>query len=163
MKNKTNALLIIASTAILILINSCKSESKIKFSPLGKAKFEATLDGKQIGLFNLENKNGLMAQITNYGGRIAALWVPDRDGNFKDIVTGYDSIDGFINNTNYFNGIIGRYGNRIAKGKFTLNGTEYTLTINNAPNALHGGLVGFDHIIWNVEKNTKDSISSASG
>src|SRR4030042_5403884 len=99
-----------------------------------------------------------MVQITNYGGRIASLWVPDRDGNFRDIVTGYDSIEGFVKNTNYFNGIIGRYGNRIAKGKFSLNGKEYTLAINNAPNSLHGGNVGFDHVIWNVEKSTEDSL-----
>ena len=158
MNKKVNVFMIMLSTALLIMLTSCKSESKMKFSPLNKAKFETTLNGKQVGLFNLENENGLMVQITNYGGRIAAIWVPDRDGNYKDIVTGYDSIDGFINNTSYFNGIIGRYGNRIAKGKFTLNGTEYTLAINNAPNALHGGLVGFDHVIWDVEKNTNDSL-----
>jgi aldose 1-epimerase len=158
MKKELNFLIVILSGVILILITSCKSESKMKYTPLDKSKFETTLNGKKVDLFNLENKNGLMAQITNYGGRIAALWVPDKDGNFRDIVTGYDSIDGFINNTNYFNGIIGRYGNRIAKGKFTLNGKEYTLAINNPPNALHGGLVGFDHVVWNVEKNTKDSL-----
>lgn len=158
MNKKANALMILVPTALVILITSCKSESKMKYTPLNRAKFETTLDGKQVGLYNLENNNGLMVQITNYGGRIAALWVPDRDGNFSDIVTGYDSIDGFIHNTSYFNGIIGRYGNRIAKGKFTLNGKEYTLAINNAPNALHGGDVGFDHVVWNVEKSTEDSL-----
>ncbi len=158
MKNKVNVLTMILSTAILILVVSCKSESRLSFTPLDKAKFETSIDGKQVGLYNLENKNGLMVQITNYGGRIAALWVPDRDGNFSDIVTGYDSIEGFMNNTNYFNGIIGRFGNRIAKGKFTLNGTAYTLAINNPPNSLHGGTVGFDHVPWDVEKSTKDSL-----
>ncbi len=158
MNRNLNALMLMVSSALLILIASCKSESAMKFTPLSKAKFETTLNGKQVGLFNLENKNGLMVQITNYGGRIAALWVPDRDGNFSDIVTGYDSIDGFINNTSYFNGIIGRYGNRIAKGKFTLNGKEYTLAINNAPNSLHGGVVGFDHVVWNMEKHAKDTL-----
>ncbi|MBN2214800.1 MAG: galactose mutarotase [Bacteroidales bacterium] len=148
----------IVSVMILILVTSCKSESKFKFIPLDKAEYETTIDGKKVGLFNLENKNGLTVQITNYGGRIAALWVPDRDGNFKDIVTGYDSIEGFIGNTNYFNGIIGRYGNRIARGKFTLNAKEYSLAINNAPNSLHGGNVGFDHAVWNVERSTKDSL-----
>jgi aldose 1-epimerase len=158
MNNKANALLTIVSAALLILITSCRPESKVKFMPLSRDKFETTINGKQVGLFNLENNNGLMVQITNYGGRIAALWVPDRDGNFSDIVTGYDSINGFIHNTSYFNGIIGRYGNRIAKGKFTLNGIEYTLAINNAPNALHGGNAGFDHVVWNVTRSTKDSL-----
>ena len=158
MKNRIDSFAVIVSVGTLILVTSCKPESKSDYTPLDKAKYETTIDGKKVGLYNLENRNGLMVQITNYGGRIAALWVPDRDENFSDIVTGYDSIEGFVGNTNYFNGIIGRYGNRIAKGKFTLNGKEYTLAINNAPNSLHGGNIGFDHVVWNVEKNTEDSL-----
>ncbi|MBN2613623.1 MAG: galactose mutarotase [Bacteroidales bacterium] len=150
--------ILIFTIVSLFLVSACKTEKEAKFTPLDNAKFETSINNKAVALFNLENSNGLMAQITNYGGRIAALWVPDRDGNFADIVTGYDSIEGFIGNANFFNGIIGRYGNRIAKGKFTLNGIEYSLAINNAPNSLHGGNVGFDHVVWNVEKSTKDSL-----
>ncbi|MFO7657951.1 MAG: aldose epimerase family protein [Bacteroidales bacterium] len=145
------------ATAMLLIL-SCKPQKQANYIPLDKAKFETTVNGKTVSLYNLENNNSLMVQITNYGGRIAALWVPDRDGDFTDIVAGYDSIEGFIGNTNYFNGIIGRFGNRIAKGKFILNGTEYILAINNAPNSLHGGNIGFDHVVWNVEKSTQDSL-----
>lgn len=158
MKYKTNTMMIFLSVTITLFIVSCKTESTKKFNMLEKSKFQTTVDGKSVSLYNLENKNGLMAQITNYGGRIAALWVPDRNGNYKDIVAGYDSIEGFIHNTNYFNGIIGRYGNRIALGKFSLNGKEYSLPINNPPNSLHGGTVGFDHRVWNVEKSTPDTL-----
>lgn len=158
MKKTVKSLKLYTMVIALALLISCKPEKKAKFIPLDKAKFEVAINGKPVSLYNLENKNGLMVQITNYGGRIAALWVPDRDGNFDDIITGYDSINGFINNTNYFNGIIGRYGNRIAKGKFILNNKEYSLAINNAPNSLHGGTIGFDHVVWNVEKSVKDSL-----
>ncbi len=158
MKNRLSVLMYYFTASLLLIAASCSTEKKANFTPLDTSKFVANVDGKPISLFNLENKNGLMVQITNYGGRMAALWVPDRNGNFADILTGYDTISGFLNDTNYFNGIIGRYANRIANGKFALDGVEYTLPINSAPNTLHGGKRGFDKKIWDVVKNTKDSL-----
>ncbi len=116
-----------------------------------KEIFETTPDGKNAGLYTLTNANGLKVKITNYGGIITSLATPDRKGKFADIVLGYDSLDEYIKDSPYFGSLIGRYGNRIAKGKFTLNDVEYTLAINNGPNHLHGGIKGFDKVIWTVE------------
>ena len=158
MKRSKLILLLSAGTIILLFFISCQSAEKLNFVPLSKTKFETSINGKPVSLYNLKNKNGLMAQVTNYGGHLVSLWVPDSKGIFSDIIAGYDSIYGYINDSSYFGAIVGRYGNRIADGKFTLNGTEYTLAINNPPNSLHGGNVGFDHVVWNVEKNTGDSL-----
>ncbi len=141
----------------ILFLSSCEPSGD-KVVGLDPSKFETTIDGKPVGLYNLENKNGVLIQITNFGGRIVSLWVPDKEGNFADVVTGYDSIGGFVTDSSYFGALIGRYGNRIANGKFTLNGVEYTLPANNAPNSLHGGEKGFDKVVWDVKKNTKDTL-----
>ena len=101
-----------------------------------------------MNLFTLRNNNGAEAGICNYGGLVVFLKVPDRNGHFGDVVLGYDNLADYIKDSPYFGAMIGRYGNRIAKGKFTLDGKEYTLAINNGPNALHGGLKGFDKVVW---------------
>ena len=95
----------------------------------------------------------MVVKATNYGAIITEITVPDRDGNMADITLGYNDISGYTNAVDkpYFGAVVGRYGNRIAKGKFTLDGTEYTLAINNYPNSLHGGLIGFDKVIWDAE------------
>ncbi|HEX3009059.1 MAG TPA: aldose epimerase family protein [Bacteroidales bacterium] len=114
--------------------------------------FKGTHQGKTTGLFTLKNKNGLVAQITNYGAIIVSIFVPDKKGNFADIVQGYDSIGEYINgNDPYMGAIVGRSANRIAKGKFSLEGKEYSLAVNNGPNHLHGGKVGFDKVVWDVK------------
>jgi aldose 1-epimerase len=114
--------------------------------------FKGTHQGKTTGLFTLKNKNGLVAQITNYGAIIVSIFVPDKKGNFADIVQGYDSIGEYINgNDPYMGAIVGRSANRIAKGKFSLDGKEYSLAVNNGPNHLHGGKVGFDKVVWDVK------------
>ncbi len=100
----------------------------------------------------LVNKNGMMATITGYGGKIISLMVPDRNGKMGDVVLGYDSADQYINGNPHFGALIGRYGNRIAKGKFTLEGKEYQLKTNNGENALHGGPGGFHNVYWNLVK-----------
>ena len=97
---------------------------------------------------HLSNSNGIEAGICNYGGLVIFLKVPDRNGRFGDVVLGYDDLADYIKDSPYFGAMIGRYGNRIAKGKFTLDGQQYTLAINNGPNALHGGLKGFDKVVW---------------
>ncbi|MFC2127634.1 aldose epimerase family protein [Bacteroidota bacterium] len=117
---------------------------------LDTKKFEKTIDGKQVKLFTLENKNGLISEITNFGGRIVSLWAPDKKGNFEDIVLGYDNIETYKNPPSevYLGALIGRYGNRIEKGSFELNNTVFSGAINNGPNHLHGGIKGFSHVVW---------------
>lgn len=123
-----------------------KETSIVKVSEFGK-----TPEGQTVSLYTLKNKNGLEAGIIDYGGIIVSLKTPDREGKFGDVVLGFDSLDGYAGKHPYFGALIGRYGNRIAKGRFTLGGKEYTLAQNNGPNALHGGLKGFDKHIWHAE------------
>lgn len=119
---------------------------------VNQENFKKVINGKQIDLFNLKNSNGIVVQITNYGGKIVSIIVPDKGGNFDDIVTGYDDIDGYLNGDNSFGATIGRYGNRIADGKFNLDGEEYTLAQNNGKNHLHGGLKNFSNALWDIVK-----------
>jgi len=120
---------------------------------LNEQNFEHLIDDEKIKLYTLKNKNGLVTQITNYGGRIVNLWVPDKSGNFKDIVLGYETILDYLKtNKNYFGALIGRYGNRIAKGKFTLNDTTYQLAQNNNTSHLHGGPKGFHNVVWKAKQ-----------
>lgn len=100
----------------------------------------------------LRNKNGMVATITPYGGKIISLWVPDKNGNLEDVVLGYDSASQYPGGNPYFGALIGRYGNRIAKGSFTLDGMQYKLALNNGANALHGGPGGLHNVYWTAEK-----------
>ncbi|MVN22932.1 galactose-1-epimerase [Mucilaginibacter sp. HMF7410] len=123
--------------------------------------FKQTIDGKPVHLYTLTNKNGLKAAITNFGGKLVSLLVPDSSGKMTDVVLGYNSLKDYqqyTKNGMYFGSLIGRYGNRIAKGKFTLDGKNYQLAINNAPNALHGGPKGFFTVVWDVVKVTPNSL-----
>jgi aldose 1-epimerase len=110
--------------------------------------FGTTADGRTVELFTLTNAHGIQIKVTNYGGIITSLKTPDRAGRLDDIVLGYDSLTGYLRNSPYFGTIVGRYGNRIARGLFTLDGTTYHLAVNNGPNSLHGGLRGFDKVVW---------------
>lgn len=115
--------------------------------------FEKTVDGKQTHLYILTNKNGMEAAITNYGGRLVVLLVPDSAGKLIDVAVGIGSVDGYIKSTEpYYGATIGRYGNRIAKGHFTLEGKKYTLATNNPPNTLHGGKKGYQDVVWDAKK-----------
>ena len=105
-------------------------------------------------VFTLKNREGLEVEITNYGGIVTALRVPDREGRIDDIVLGFDAVDDYFGAHPYFGGIIGRYGNRIAQGRFRLDGREHVLACNNGPNHLHGGVAGFDRVFWNAEVRT---------
>src|SRR5258706_15831437 len=113
-----------------------------------KADFGKLPDGTPVELFTLRNRKGMEVKISNYGGIVTSMTAPDRDGKFADIALGYDNLGGYVKATPFFGALIGRYGNRIAKGKFTLDGHEYTLATNNYPNALHGGVKGFDKVVW---------------
>ena len=125
----------------------CSSQAQIK-----PEAFHRTIDGSQVDLYTLKNSNGLEATITNYGGIVVSLTVPDKSGKLGDVVLGYDTLNDYIGNTPYFGALIGRYGNRIAKGRFTIGGIEYQLAQNNDSNALHGGRKGFDKVVWQAEK-----------
>ena len=117
---------------------------------LTPAPFGRTSEGQAVELFTLTNIHGIEVRLTNYGGIITSLKTPDRSGRFDDIVLGYDSLSGYLHDSPYFGAIVGRYGNRIARGRFTLDGTIYRLAVNNGPNSLHGGLRGFDKVVWNA-------------
>jgi aldose 1-epimerase len=111
-----------------------------------------TVDNKDVFLYSLENKNGIIVKITNYGGIITSILVPDKKGKMGDIVLGYDNLRGYLTATPYFGAIVGRYANRIAKGTFKLDNKVYKLAINNGNNSLHGGLKGFDKVVWNAHE-----------
>jgi len=108
-------------------------------------------DGRDVLKYTLENKSGVTAEIINYGAVVRSLRVPDRNGRMDDVVLGYDSVRGYVEGTAYFGAIVGRYGNRIAKGKFRLDGKEYQLTVNDGENHLHGGRTGFNKVLWDAK------------
>lgn len=113
--------------------------------------FQTQVDGKTTNLYTLKNKNGMTAQITNYGARVVSLWVPDRKGDFQDVVWGFETIAEYLASSDIYCGpIVGRFGNRIDKGRFELNGTQYQVTINNNENHLHGGTNGFYAKVWDA-------------
>ena len=117
-----------------------------------KISWGKTPDGEQVYLYTLTNKNGLEAAISTYGGAVVSLKVPDRDGKLADVVLGYDSLDGYVNDKSYFGAIIGRYGNRIGHAEFTLDGKTYKLAKNNGENTLHGGIKGFNKAVWTAKE-----------
>ncbi len=122
-------------------------------SGLERAKFQATIQGKQTDLYTLTNAAGCEVAITNYGGALVAIMVPDRDGKMANVIQGHDNIEEVVNSPEPFlSTLIGRYGNRICKGTFTLDGKEYKLAINNGPNHLHGGPTGYHARVWDAEQ-----------
>src|SRR5580658_5149412 len=116
-----------------------------------KAAFGQTADGTAIESYTIYNSQGASAKVITYGATVAELHVPDKNGKMADVVLGFDNLEGYLGQHPHFGGAIGRYGNRIAKGKFTLDGKEYQLAINNPPNSLHGGPTGFDKRVWKAE------------
>ncbi len=140
----------------IALLAGCAALPSSKES-IGKQSFGKTPDGAAIDLYTLRNSKGAEAQICSYGGIVVSLKVPDRTGHLGDVVLGYDHLDSYVKNSPFFGALIGRYGNRIAKAKFSLDGKEYTLATNNYPNCLHGGNKGFDKVIW----TPKDRITPA--
>ena len=116
-----------------------------------RSPFGSLPDGTALELFTFRNASGMEVSVTNYGGIITSLKVPDRNGELGDITLGYESIDGYLRSSPYFGALIGRYGNRIGNAQFTLDGTTYKLPANDGPNTLHGGVKGFDKVVWNAE------------
>jgi aldose 1-epimerase len=127
-------------------------EAAKKGAHVDKAEFGKLPDGTAIEAYTLHNSQGASAKIITYGATLTELHVPDKSGKMGDVVLGFDNIEGYLGQHPYFGGTIGRYGNRIAKGKFTLDGKEYDLFLNNGPNSLHGGQVGFNRRVWKAEE-----------
>ena len=131
----------------LILTTMACSE-KEETSTIEKSDFGVLADGSKADLYTLKNANGMEVKITNYGGTITSWTAPDREGNYENITLGYTTVEDYEKGSPYFGAIIGRYGNRIAGGKFTIDSTTYQLPLNDGPNSLHGGDKGFDKVLW---------------
>ena len=141
---------ILAITFILLGgVMSTEAKENFKREPFGKVA-----DGTPVELFTLKNDSGMIVKITNYGGIVVSLLVPDKNGKLGDVVLGYDQLEGYVKNNPYFGSIVGRYGNRIAHGKFSLEGHTFSLAQNNNGNHLHGGIKGFDKAIWKAQPFT---------
>jgi aldose 1-epimerase len=142
---KKIALILTVITILLsVAVLETKAQMNIRQEPFGK-----TPDGAMVTIYTLTNPSGVEARIMTYGGIVVSLKVPDRGGKMNDVVLGYDNLEGYVkNNSPYFGALIGRYGNRIAKGRFSLDGVEYKLAQNNGENHLHGGIRGFDKVVW---------------
>ena len=141
----------IAAPAIVTAAGDGERLGSIEKHAWGKTKC-----GQAVFLYALANKNGMSMRVTDYGGIVASLTAPDRDGKYEDVVLGYDTLAEHIKDTPYFGSVVGRFGNRIARGRFTLDGKEYTLAVNNDANHLHGGLKGFDKVVWESEAVIRD-------
>jgi len=165
---------VLSITLITVLLTSCKLMSKEEEKKTDKpevglpyTKFSVAedgfgeVDGEKVIQYTLTNPSGMVVKIINYGGTVTDIMVPDKDGKMGNIVLGYDSLSGYLQNGNpYFGCLVGRYANRIANAKFTLDGKEYKLAANNDGNSLHGGLKGFDKRVWKASDVNTDSISS---
>lgn len=148
----------------------CKNEKKtnnvlpeevvVNLVTISKEDFGVTEDSISVEKYILKNERGMEVSIITYGGIITSWTAPDKNGNYQNIVLGYDRLEDYEANNPYFGALIGRYGNRIAKGKFTLDGTEYTLATNNGANHLHGGIKGFDKVVWTATETQTDSTAS---
>jgi aldose 1-epimerase len=129
---------------------------RAKGATVTRARFGTMPDGTPVDVFTFTNANGLEVRAITYGGIIVSIRTPDRTGRLDDIVLGFDNLDGYLKDPPYFGAIVGRYANRIAKGRFTLDDQTYQLATNNGPNHLHGGLKGFDKVVWNAEPLQND-------
>jgi aldose 1-epimerase len=138
---------VLLAGTVIVSLAGCNTQGRATMT-IEKEPFGKTKGGNVAHIYTLTNANGCEARITNYGGIVVSLKVPDQNGKLGDVVLGYETLDEYIKNNPYFGALIGRYGNRIAKGKFTLNGKEYPLAVNNGENHLHGGIVGFDKVVW---------------
>lgn len=122
-------------------------------------KFGTTPDGKDVQIVKITNKNGVTAQIVTYGAALQALYAPDKNNHFDDIVLSYDKLDGFINDDKFYGATIGRCANRIEHGKFTIDGVTYNVAINDGNNHLHGGIKGFNKVVWDIKAYDDNSVT----
>ncbi len=156
---------------IAFLSVQCKSDKKkdteatpqnktVNMVTISKEAYGVTSDSIAVDKYIMKNEKGMEISVITYGGIITSWTAPDRNNNYKDIVLGYNTLEEYEKETPFFGALIGRYGNRIAKGKFSLDGTEYTLATNNDTNHLHGGDKGFDKVVWNASETKTDSTAS---
>lgn len=153
---KKQPLFLVLAAVLAALAFSCNQS---KTNEVKKDFFGVTPKGDSVFSYTFSNDNGMQLTVINYGGIIQSLMVPDKTGELTDVVLGFDSLDKYRTESPYFGALIGRYGNRIAKGTFTLNDSTYHLFINDGPNSLHGGKVGFDKKIWDITPFHTDSTS----
>jgi aldose 1-epimerase len=156
---KINYLLVFI-TIIFCSIISCKNTKTMANTTIEKNQFGKTIDGTDVDQYILSNKKGMEISIITYGGIITSWTAADKNGDYKNIVLGYNTLAEYEAETPYFGALIGRYGNRIAKGKFAIDGETYTLAVNNGVNHLHGGLKGFDKVVWDAKTIVNDSMAS---
>ncbi|MDI1338008.1 MAG: galactose mutarotase [Lacunisphaera sp.] len=149
-KTKLSAVLIVALSAGLVRLAASPDYDFMR------TNFGKTPDGQTIELYTLKNRHGITAKVMTYGAILTELRVPDRQGHLADIVLGYDDLEGYLKGTSHFGATIGRFGNRIAQGRFTLNGQKYVLEANNGANHLHGGTLGFDRLVWQAASSMTD-------
>ncbi|MEM7512131.1 MAG: aldose epimerase family protein, partial [Bacteroidota bacterium] len=150
---------VFAPIFVCLLLTCAEVAAQGEIVRQNKSRFEQLHNGKQVSLYTLENKNGLLTEITNFGGKVVSLWVPDRQGMFEDVVLGCESLDDYLTaKEKYLGALVGRYGNRIAKGKFKIDGQTYTLATNNNENHLHGGNTGYDAVVWDANQTDKQTL-----
>jgi aldose 1-epimerase len=140
--------LISISVALILCLATSSAVRAVPSAQFEKQSFGTTTNGVAVDIYTLTNTNGAKVKIITYGARVVSIEVPDRTGKQGDVTLGYDSLPAYEKDSSYLGAIVGRYGNRIAKGKFTLDGVSYTLATNNNGNHLHGGLRGFDKVVW---------------
>src|SRR6266702_1960348 len=150
---KTGMMCVALAASLALPVLAEKSAEMAK--PMEKKVFGTTADGKTADLYTLKNKNGMQVSITNFGATVVSIIAPDKAGKMADVALGYDDLAGYELNKNYLGVLVGRYGNRIAHGKFSIDGTEYTLAKNNGDNSLHGGIKGFNKAMWEAKDVSK--------
>jgi aldose 1-epimerase len=151
MKNQLFFLSCAAILAGIAACNSNKNQTNMEEAKAGISKTSfGSVDGKEVWLYTLTNNEGNQVKITNYGGTMTSWTAPDKNGKISSILIGFDSLAPYLQQASYFGALIGRYGNRIANGKFKLDSVEYTLAANNGKNHLHGGKKGFDKVVWDA-------------
>jgi len=135
------------------------AKAPVQLPLVDPAAFGGELDGKKVELFTLKNESGMTVQITNFGGRVVDLWVPDKNGKMEDVVLGYATLDGYLqSNEIYFGTLVGRYGNRIGQARFAIGDSVYVLAANNGANHLHGGVKGFNNVVWDAVQNDESTL-----
>jgi aldose 1-epimerase len=155
----------LAVFVVYVVLAACKQQDAKPANPapakeatVTKAGFGTMPTGESVDIYTMTNPQGMEVRAITYGGIITVLRVPDRDGRFDDVALGFDNLEGYLKNPPFFGAIIGRYGNRIGRGRFTLDGKTYALATNNGPNHLHGGVKGFDKVVWQAESFKKDDV-----
>jgi len=141
---------VISFVVLAALVGCAPSDGPVQ-PTVTEQPYGTTPDGKGVALYTLNNGQGMEVRAITLGGVITSIRVPDSSGKIDDVVLGYDKVEGYLKNPAYFGGVIGRYANRIADGVFTLDGQVYSLAVNNPPNHLHGGVIGFDKLVWDAE------------